>query len=249
MVAFLRLLAPAQPKPSNAPPGALRRPFESPSVADADPMSLAELDDDGLIARCLREDRAALTELYKRHRAQALRFIRHAARNSQDVDDILQEVFVEVARSLRHYEGRAAFSTWLHRICVRTAVRFVKRRHRQVGEPEPEGPRADPADPGMGPHEGTETAERQRRIARLVEQLAPKKRTVLVLHDLEGVPAQRIAELVGAPVLTVRTRLFYARKELAALAVQDPMLAEFFDDGLDGPVDAGAQEGGGHASR
>jgi RNA polymerase sigma-70 factor (ECF subfamily) len=74
----------------------------------------------------------------------------------------------------------------------------------------------------------------------MIEKIAPKKRMVLVLHDLEGVSPKEISKLVGAPVLTVRTRLFYARKELAAMAAQDPALAEFFAEG--------AAEGGGLAS-
>jgi hypothetical protein len=55
--------------------------------------------------------------------------------------------------------------------------------------------------------------------------LAEKKRTVFVLHELEGVPPAEIASIVGAPVLTVRTRLFYARRELEALLAEEPSLA------------------------
>ena len=65
----------------------------------------------------------------------------------------------------------------------------------------------------------------------LLEQLAPKKRVVLVMHDLQGIEAARIAELVGSNVLTVRTRLFYARREFEALAKGDAALSEFFEGG------------------
>ncbi len=61
-----------------------------------------------------------------------------------------------------------------------------------------------------------------------MQQLSPKKRAVLVMHDLRGMEAQRIAEILGTNILTVRTRLFYARRELEALAAQDPALEEFF---------------------
>jgi RNA polymerase sigma-70 factor (ECF subfamily) len=190
--------------------------------------SYAALDDAQVVEKCAAGDQQALGELYKRYKAEALRFIRHAVRNTQDADDILQEVFVEVARSLRKFEGRAAFSTWLHRICVRTAVRQMKKRYRQVGESAQEDSRPEPADLRPGPDEETATRDRAKRVRALLEQLAPKKRMVLVLHDLEGVSPKEISDLVGAPVLTVRTRLFYARRELAALAARDPALAEFF---------------------
>jgi len=209
------------------------RPGRSPVVVSSrSPFSA--LDDTEVIARAARGEREGLAELYRRHRGEAMRFIRHAARNTQDADDILQEVFVEVSRSLRHFEGRAAFTTWLHCVCVRTAVRHMKRRTRQVGEPDQPTLRPELADPGASPHHEAETAERAERIKAMLERIAPKKRMVLVLHDLEGVSPKEIAKLVGAPVLTVRTRLFYARKELAAMAAQDPALAEFFADAVEG---------------
>ncbi len=201
------------------------------SAPQGRPTSLSEVDEARLVERCVAGEREALGELYRRHKNEALRFIRHAVRNSQDADDMLQEVFIEVSRSLRRFEGRAAFSTWLHRICVRTAVRHMKRRYRQVGEQEAEpAPHHAPADAGPGPDDQTAPRDRAGRIRALLDQLAPKKRMVLVLHDLEGVSPKDISALVGAPVLTVRTRLFYARKELAALASQDSALAEFFTD-------------------
>jgi len=180
-----------------------------------------------LIARCQAGDRGALGALYGRYRNEALRFVRHAARNSQDVEDILQEVFLEVASSIRSYAARSCFEGWLRSICVRTALRHMRRRTRQVGEADPQ--EAESAHlcsvGGEDPGEGFERRERARRIAGLLDQLAPKKRMVLILHDFEGISPKDISQMVGAPVLTVRTRLFYARKELASLARQDPVLA------------------------
>lgn len=180
-----------------------------------------------LLARCRNHDRQALGELYRRYRADAMRFIRHAVRGSHDADDILQDVFVEVAHSIRTFQGRSSFSSWLRCICVRTALRHMRRRYRQVGEPEQEvGARSEQrlvsAD---DPDASFDRRERVRRVRLLLEKIAPKKRMVLLLHDFEGASPKEISTLVGAPVLTVRTRLFYARKELAALAAQDPLLA------------------------
>lgn len=199
----------------------------SPGAAPLQKAPSEEADADDLIARCQAGDRAALGELYRRHRHDAMRFIRHAVRDPSEAEDILQEAFLEVAGSIKGFAGRSSFRGWLRAVCVRTALRHMKRRHRHVGESDASADEraARRADEGPDPGEGFERRERARRIANLLEQLAPKKRMVLVLHDFEGVSPKEISAMVGAPVLTVRTRLFYARKELAALAAGDPVLA------------------------
>jgi RNA polymerase sigma-70 factor (ECF subfamily) len=191
------------------------------------PATDAAADPTQLIARCQEGERAALGELYRLYKSEAMRFIRHAVRDGREAEDILQEVFVEVAHSIRSFAGRSSFQSWLRCVCVRTAMRHLKRRTRQVGEDD------DDADARAerqltstdDPIEGFERRERARRIDELLDQLAPKKRMVLVLHDFEGMSPKDISAMVGAPVLTVRTRLFYARKELAGLAAKDPVLA------------------------
>jgi RNA polymerase sigma-70 factor (ECF subfamily) len=65
---------------------------------------------------------------------------------------------------------------------------------------------------------------------RLLDRLSEKKRTVFVLHELEGISPSEIARIVGAPVLTVRTRLFYARRELAQMLEEEPTLAPLLRD-------------------
>jgi RNA polymerase sigma-70 factor (ECF subfamily) len=187
-----------------------------------------ESDPGRLIARCREGDRAALGELYALFKTEAMRFIRHAVRDSRDAEDILQEVFVEVAHSIRSFAGRSSFESWLRCVCVRTALRHMKRRTRQVGEDDEDadGRAERQLTSTDDPSEGFERRERARRISELLERLAPKKRMVLVLHDFEGISPKEISQMVGAPVLTVRTRLFYARRELAALAALDPLLAQ-----------------------
>jgi len=89
----------------------------------------------------------------------------------------------------------------------------------------------DQIDDGPQPIDVSLSAERQARVEALLSRLSPKKRAVLVMHDLQGVEAATIAEVLGTNVLTVRTRLFYARRELEALAKADPALSEFFGGG------------------
>jgi RNA polymerase sigma-70 factor, ECF subfamily len=195
----------------------------------------SSLDTAALIGRCQEGDREALGELYRRFKGEAMRFVRHAVRDGRDADDILQEAFLEVAHSIGSFRGRSSFESWLRCICVRTALRHMKRAVRQIGEPDEELEQRAQRQPAQGddPGEGFERRERSRRIANLLERIAPKKRMVLLLHDFEGVAPKEISALVGAPVLTVRTRLFYARRELAALAARDPMLAHDLRPWLD----------------
>ncbi|MEQ9317748.1 MAG: RNA polymerase sigma factor, partial [Polyangiaceae bacterium] len=92
------------------------------------------------------------------------------------------------------------------------------------------------------------SVSRTRRIEafhNLLEKLSEKKRTVFVLHELEGMPPAEIAEMVDCPVLTVRTRLFYARKELAQMMQNDPHLASLADNSAknDTPEASGGKRG------
>jgi len=86
----------------------------------------------------------------------------------------------------------------------------------------------DPA--AVSPDEGAARRERMRAFARLLDRIAEKKRVVFVLHELEGMAPAEIAKVVEAPVLTVRTRLFYARRELEALLAEEPSLAGIFNE-------------------
>jgi RNA polymerase sigma-70 factor (ECF subfamily) len=77
----------------------------------------------------------------------------------------------------------------------------------------------------IAPDDDVERRERVRAFGRLLARLADKKRIVFVLHELEGIAPSEIAKIVGAPVLTVRTRLFYARRELEGMLADEPSLS------------------------
>ena len=82
-----------------------------------------------------------------------------------------------------------------------------------------------PSDPAPAPDELVARRARIEAFERLIDQLSDKKRTVYILHELEGLSPADVARIVGAPVLTVRTRLFYARRELERRIADDPELA------------------------
>jgi RNA polymerase sigma-70 factor (ECF subfamily) len=178
-----------------------------------------------VVDRARAGDAAAFRELYAQHHRQVTRQLNFLVPRA-DLEDVLQDVFIEVFRSIGRFQGKSAFTTWLYRVTVHVAMKSRRKQTRSRLDVVEELP--ERADERPLPSEVALSAERQARVEALLERLSPKKRAVLVLHDLQGVDAQRIAELLETNVLTVRTRLFYARRELEVLARADPALAEFF---------------------
>ena len=185
-------------------------------IGRVDPLSLVE--------RCQRGDAEAFRELFREHRQDVARLAQRMLGRKTDLEDIVQEVFLQVHRSIRDFRHGARFTTWLYRVTVNVVLmhrRSAKSRPVFGDAPEhlaavDQRPRAD------------EQLEQQRRVQafhRLLDRLSEKKRLVFVLHELEGLAPGEIAKIVGSPVLTVRTRLFYARRELLAMLAEEPSLA------------------------
>jgi RNA polymerase sigma-70 factor, ECF subfamily len=191
------------------------------------PSAAVEPDLWALITECVRGDSRSCERLFVTYRAQVHRHVSFLLRSRADAEDVVQEIFVELFRSLRNFEGRASFSTWLHRITVRVTYRQLRRLTPAAPPPELVYDAAQ-SSANAGTGQQLEQHERHERTMRLLDRLSPKKRVTLLLHDLQGIEAKEIARMTGAPLLTVRTRLFYARREFEALARRDPALAEFF---------------------
>ena len=181
-----------------------------------------------VVERAQAGEVGAFRELYAAHHRSVARQLTFLVPRA-DLEDVLQDVFIEVFRSIKRFEGKSAFSTWLYRVAVHVAMKARRRHTRSRLDIVEEVP--DQVDGGPQPVDVSLSAERQARVEALLARLSPKKRAVLVLHDLQGVEAAAIAEVLGTNVLTVRTRLFYARRELEVLAKADPALSEFFGGG------------------
>ena len=178
---------------------------------------------EALVDRCRRSEREALGEFYRAYRPDVIRTLhRVLGPHRDDLEDAVQEVFIEVFRSIARFRGEARVSTWLYRVCVNVALQRL-RKQRRLNEVTSEG-RPDPRDERT-PQRALESQERISAVYRILDRLAPKKRLVFVMHEIEGFEPREIAGLVGAPVLTVRTRLHYARKEFYARAAREPAFA------------------------
>ncbi len=188
-------------------------------------------DTESVIARAQKGEERAFHELFLAHRGTVARVVTRMLGPTHEVDDVVQDVFLHVFRSLHSFRGDAKFTTWLYRLAVNVTKMHLRRKKSRPRFADIEVP--DRADDGVRtnptPDLDVERRARIQALYRLMEGLSEKKREVLVLHDFEGVSPKEIAEIVGAPVMTVRTRLFYARKELYARLADEEALREIVD--------------------
>lgn len=176
------------------------------------------------LARAARGDADAFRAIFRDHQNDVARLVMRMLGPRPDVDDVIQEVFFQVFRSLKDFQGKSKFSTWLHRVTVNVVLmhRRAQRSRPMLVEETPQDVQRDPDE--CLPDEEVARRERLRAFQRLLDRLPEKKRIVFVLHELEGLPPAEIARIVEAPVLTVRTRLFYARRELESMFADEPAL-------------------------
>ena len=171
-----------------------------------------------LIRRCLAKERAAEEEFYRTYSRMVAANLFRVLGDRQDLDDLVQEVFVIAFRGLRTFRQEARLSTWLYRICVNVALGRIRTKTRRPppilkADPTANDTRVSPAHPGKL----LESAQAKEFVYALLAKLSPKKRIVLFLHEIEGHDLKEIAYLVDANPVTVRTRLYYARKEFYRL--------------------------------
>jgi RNA polymerase sigma-70 factor, ECF subfamily len=179
-----------------------------------------------LLQRCQVGEREALGEFYRLYRPEVVRNLHRVLGPGRgDLEDVLQDVFIEVFRSIGRFRGDSKLSTWLYRVCVNVALQRLRKRkrlsevpHDSIGENVPESTN------NHTPEGDLDAQRRLKAVYTILDRLSPKKRVVFILHEIEGREPKEIADIVGAPVLTVRTRLHYARKEFYAFVAREPKL-------------------------
>ena len=191
------------------------------------PASLALDADRALAARCASGDRAAQREVFSRTRAAVHGVLYRILGSNRDLEDLAQDAFVAVFRSIHGYRGESALSTWCCAIATRTAWAHLERRRPQTTALElvPEVPDAAP------------DAERvyaarvaAQRVYVALDRLDPRLRITFALAVLDGRPLAEVGALTGASTIAVKTRLWRARRELARRAAKDPALAEYLGE-------------------
>jgi RNA polymerase sigma-70 factor (ECF subfamily) len=179
---------------------------------------------DTLVQRCAEGDARAFEELYNEYKGMVARLARNVAGQRNDLDDIVQEVFLQVHKSIASFQGTSKFTTWLYRLTINVSLQYVKaKKHRAVPYLAIET-RRDLAADEPSPERQVWSQERWQILMSILETLSEKKRIVFMLHEIEGVEAKEIGAILGIPTLTVRTRLFYARKAIYDRLAKNPEL-------------------------
>lgn len=153
--------------------------------------------------------------VYREQRGRVLGAVRAIIGPSDEVDDVVQLAFIEIHRCLDRFEGRSRLSTWCYRIAINVALQHLRKRRRKRWLML--GVTGEEAAEVAGPVHSTrrlEDREILEKVYRAVDTLSEKKRVVWVLHELEGQDPTEIAELLGIPMNTVRSRLLAARRDL-----------------------------------
>jgi RNA polymerase sigma-70 factor, ECF subfamily len=190
------------------------------AVVDA-PQSATGDADAALARRCRNGDVAAFRELVERHEKRVYALVARVlgpTTSQDDIDDTVQDIFVQAWRALPRFRGDAKLSTWLYRVATNMAIkqwhRIRRQRHVVSNEDLPESVRIGLSDPEPGPAAAAESGDRDRAVKAAIELLPEKQRTVILLHYFEGHPCEEVAQIMGCSVGTVWSRLHYACRKL-----------------------------------
>lgn len=200
------------------------RAFHCVAVAEA----LPHLADLMLVDRCMDGEQAAARELFRAHQGRVHATLFRVLGANRDMDDLMQETFIQVFRSLRSFRGEARLATWIDRIAARVAYRYLSQKKGQA-------PAAVLDDEVAAP--GIEAADRMlaregvRRFYTALGEMSPASRLAFTLHEVDGRSVAEVAAIVGTTVTTAKLRIWRARRALMKRAAADAVLAEFLGEG------------------
>jgi len=170
--------------------------------------------DEDLLAAIAASDTRAMRTLYNRHRVRVFRFAVRLVGDAASAEDVVSEAFIEVWRQADRFEGRSTVSTWIMSIARFKALSVRRRRQEfEVDEKVAE----TIADHSPNPEQAILEADRSAQIRACLIKLSPDHREIVDLVYYHDKTIDEVAEIVGVPRNTVKTRMFYARKRLAEL--------------------------------
>jgi RNA polymerase sigma-70 factor (ECF subfamily) len=170
--------------------------------------------DEVLIGRIANGDRLAMQVLFARHHVRVFRFVVRLVRNESTAEDLISEVFLDVWRQAGRFEGRSQVSTWLLAIARFKALSALRRRPDEELDDETAEAIEDPSD---DPEVVLDKKDKSAAIKKCLEKLSAEHREIIDLVYYHEKSVEEVAEIVGIPEATVKTRMFYARKKLAEL--------------------------------
>jgi len=179
------------------------------------------------LARRCAHDEAAREEVFVEHSNAVYRLALRLVGNRADAEDVLQETFIEVFRSIKGYRGEASLRSWLHRITVRAAGHYRRKTRRKmppltlVQDCRPPGP-PDPASQA-------DTRKSLNCLYEILDKIADSRRDVFILHEIEGYSLPESAALLDISVTAAKKRVWRARHDLQRLARSNEVLASLLD--------------------
>lgn len=185
-------------------------------------------DEAPLLAAARAGDSKAQGELLRRNARLVEWALRRLVGGAPDLEDMVQEVFLEALRGLPRYRGDARFESWLRGIAVHVACRWLrspKRRHAVLAlAPE------DGAEPARASDEA-QAREAFRRVHELLDRLTAVKRVAFLLHVALGHSTREVAALMGSTHAAAKARIWFARREIEAMAREDAILSVWVEEG------------------
>ncbi|NPV25045.1 sigma-70 family RNA polymerase sigma factor [Bradyrhizobium aeschynomenes] len=170
--------------------------------------------DDMLLESISDGDRTAMHTLYARHNVRVYRFILRIVRDTTIAEDLVSQVFLDVWRTAKQFEGRSQVSTWLLSIARFKALTALRqRRFEDIDQDEVR----EIADDSDTPETSLDRSTTSAILRACVAKLSPAHREIITLIYYHEKSVEEVGQIIGIPQSTVKTRMFYARKHLAEL--------------------------------
>jgi RNA polymerase sigma-70 factor (ECF subfamily) len=189
--------------------------------------------DDGdlaLVERAQQGDREALGELFVCHSIGVRRLLTSVVGPVAEIDDLVQEVFIQVQRSLPRFRRASRFSTWLHQIAVNTAITHLRRLKGKPVAAEPSAMERRAVDDRADAHDALVGREMVRRLYGILDTVTPKRRAAFTLFEIEGRSIAEVADILGVPTAVAKSRIWFARREIKRKAAGDEYLGPLLEE-------------------
>ncbi|HVE15435.1 MAG TPA: sigma-70 family RNA polymerase sigma factor [Chthoniobacterales bacterium] len=174
-----------------------------------------------LVERTKEGDASAFDELVRRYSPRVYGLVYNMTSNHEETNDLLQDIFLKAYRSIKGFRGDSSFYTWIHTIGMNMTINFLKKRNRRRGPSLDDIDARIENDPNFieatattDPRREANLSELQKRLNEAMQKLSHDHRAVVTMFDIQGMPHAEIAKILGISEGTVRSRLFYAHRQL-----------------------------------
>ncbi|MBD3347243.1 MAG: sigma-70 family RNA polymerase sigma factor [Chitinivibrionales bacterium] len=169
-----------------------------------------------LIEKCIEGDRRAQFALFNRYKSKVAGIVFRSLGPGIDGDDVIQQVFISLFKSLAHFKGLSSFDTWVYRISYKVCTDQLRKKYRKrkLNIVEFDNIEGSVKDEKFSPEMVLQQKELNEKIFSALMKMSIEKRMVVVLYEMEERTVEEIAAIIKKPSGTVKSRLFHGRKEL-----------------------------------